>query len=289
MGITLGLVDQQHFSKQLGTNEAWNHAGNMIAAALAGFSGYRWGVSAVLILMTLMACASLLCLRNIHPQDIDNERARGLDLKSALGGTQRVPTSTLQVLAHSRELGLLAATMLLFHLGNAAMLPLFAQAIVTRAPVDPSAFTASTVIVAQLVMIPMALLAGKYASHYGYRPLIMVALMALPIRGVVAGLWESPWAVIPVQALDGIGAGLLGVALPGLVSNILRGTGHINAGLGAVMTIQALGAAFSPAFAGTITQHFGYSAAFVSLSMIAAVALLTYRFGSCGTSSHQTA
>lgn len=288
MGITLGLVDQQHLSKQLGTNEAWNHAGNMTAAALAGFTGYRWGISAVLILMTLMACASLLCLRNIRPQDIDNERARGLDPKSALGGAQCAPTSTLQAVAHSREIGLLAATMLLFHLGNAAMLPLFAQAMVTRAAVEPSAFTASTVIVAQLVMIPMALWAGKFASHHGYRHLIMAALMVLPVRGLVAGYWESPWAVIPVQVLDGIGAGLLGVALPGLVSNILRGTGHISAGLGAVMTIQGVGAAFSPAFAGAITQHFGYSTAFFSLGMIAAVAILTYHFGSRWTAPRQT-
>lgn len=289
MGITLGLVDPRHLSKQLGSNEAWNHAGNMVAATLAGIAGYRWGISAVLVLMTLMACASLLCLRNIRPQDIDNERARGLDPKSALGGTQCAPTSTLQALAHSRELGLLAATMLLFHLGNAAMLPLFAQSMVTRAAVEPSAFTASTVIVAQLVMIPMALWAGKFANHHGYRPLIMAALVVLPVRGIVAGFWESPWAVIPVQFLDGIGAGLLGVALPGLVSSILRGTGHINAGLGTVMTIQGVGAALSPAFAGAITQYFGYSTAFISLGMIAAVALITYHFGSRWTTTQKVA
>jgi len=289
MGITLGLVDPRHLSKQLGSNEAWNHAGNMVAATLAGIAGYRWGISAVLVLMTLMACASLLCLRNIRPQDIDNERARGLDPKSALGGTQCAPTSTLQALAHSRELGLLAATMLLFHLGNAAMLPLFAQSMVTRAAVEPSAFTASTVIVAQLVMIPMALWAGKFANHHGYRPLIMAALVVLPVRGIVAGFWESPWALIPVQVLDGIGAGLLGVALPGLVSSILRGTGHINAGLGAVMTIQGVGAALSPALAGAIAQHFGYSTAFVSLGIVAAAAVITYCVGSPWTATQQAA
>jgi len=53
-----------------------------------------------------------------------------------------------------------------------------------------------------------------------------------------------------VQVLDGVGAGLLGVALPGLVAQTLRGTGHVNAGLGAVMTLQGLGAAARPAPAG---------------------------------------
>lgn len=283
LGITLGIVEQRDVSRQLGINEAWNHAGNVVAAALAGLAGYRWGLSAVFALMALMGCAALACLWRIHPQDIDHERARGGDPASRQPeqpeqGRSPAP-SILRVLTDSRELGLLAITMLLFHLGNAAMLPLFAQSIVTRGLGDPSAFTASTVIVAQVVMIPAALWAGRHAGRHGYRALIIAALSALPLRGLVAACWESPWALIPVQVLDGIGAGLLGVALPGLVACLLRGTGHVNAGLGAVMAIQGAGAAMSPALAGWIAHRFGYSAAFVALSIIAAIGLLTYRFG----------
>ena len=43
LGITLGIVEQRDVSRQLGTNEAWNHAGNVLAAALAGLAGLRWG------------------------------------------------------------------------------------------------------------------------------------------------------------------------------------------------------------------------------------------------------
>src|SRR5260370_36778889 len=75
-------------------------------------------------------------------------------------------------------------------------------------------------------------------------------LLSLPLRGLVAATWDSDWALIPVQVLDGVGAGLLGVALPGLAAQTLRGTSHVNAGLGAVMTLQGLGAAASPALAG---------------------------------------
>lgn len=280
MGVTLGIVDQKDLSRQLGNNEAWNHAGNVVAAALAGLAGYRWGLSAVFVLMALMACGALACLRKINPHDIDHERARGGDLTGNQPAQGNSPSpSMVRVLTHSRELGLLAITMLLFHLGNAAMLPLLAQSVVTRGLADPSVFTASTVIVAQLVMIPVALWAGRHASRHGYRALILAALLALPLRGLIAGCWESPWALIPVQALDGIGAGLLGVALPGLVASILRGTGHINAGLGAVMTIQGIGAAMSHALAGWIAQHFGYGTAFVVLGIVAAIGLLTYQTG----------
>ena len=279
-GITLGLVDRKDLPRQLGINEAWNHAGNLVAAGLAGLASYRWGLSAVFALMALMACAALACLRMIRPQDIDHERARGGDLAPRPPTRDRsAPPSARQVLTDSRELGLIAITMLLFHLGNAAMLPLFAQSIVTRGLADPGIFTASAVIVAQLVMIPAALWAGWHASRHGYRTLIITALLALTFRGLIAGCWESPWALIPVQALDGIGAGLLGVALPGLVASILQGTGNVNAGLGAVMAIQGAGAAMSPALAGWIAHRFGYSAAFVVLGIVAATGLLIYLHG----------
>ncbi|MFX5960873.1 MFS transporter, partial [Acinetobacter baumannii] len=85
--------------------------------------------------------------------------------------------------------------------------------------------------------------------------------------------------LIPVQVLDGVGAGLLGVALPGLVAQTLRGTGHVHAGLGAVMTLQGLGAAASPALAGWIAQRFGFDAAFLSLGGIAVLALALCWFG----------
>jgi MFS family permease len=61
--------------------------------------------------------------------------------------------------------------------------------------------------------------------------------------------------------------------VPGLVARILAGTGHINAGLGAVMTLQGIGAAISPALGGWIAEKFGYEAAFLALGALAAIGL----------------
>jgi MFS family permease len=177
------------------------------------------------------------------------------------------------VLVESKPLIILACTLALFHLGNAAMLPLLGQALVARGAGDPSAFTAATVVVAQLSMIAMALLASRLAQTRGYWIVLVLALAALPLRGALAATVMGPWGLVPVQILDGVGAGLLGVATPGLVARILAGTGHVNAGLGAVMTMQAVGAASSPALAGLVAQQFGYSAAFLALGGSAAVAL----------------
>ena len=284
-GITLGIVGQERLPHQLGLNEAWNHAGNLVSAALAGGLGYYWGLPAVFVLMALMACGSLVCICKIRPQDIDHDIARGLEkdrkTEPETGHkTEHAPVSAFKVLTGSNSLLILAVTMMLFHLGNAAMLPLLGQSIVSQGLADPSAFTALTIIVAQLVMIPVALLAGRCAARHGYWMLVMIALLALPVRGLVAGYWNSPWSLIPVQMLDGVGAGLMGVALPGLVAKMLRGSGHINIGLGAVTTIQGFGAALSPALAGAIAHRYGYGMAFVALSAVAVAAVaLWYLFG----------
>jgi len=77
-GLTLGLVGQAGFARQLGRNEAFNHAGNGLAAVLAGLGGYLFGLGAVFALMAAMAVGSVLAVRTIDPSEIDHEAARGL-------------------------------------------------------------------------------------------------------------------------------------------------------------------------------------------------------------------
>jgi MFS family permease len=86
----------------------------------------------------------------------------------------------------------------------------------------------------------------------------------------------NPVGLVPVQMLDGVGACLLGVAVPGLVARLLDGTGRVNAGLGAVMTFQVIGAALSPTLGGFVAERLGYSASFVVLGIVAFAALVLW-------------
>ena len=79
-----------------------------------------------------------------------------------------------------------------------------------------------------------------------------------------------------MQILDGVGAGLIGVATPGIVARILRGTGHVNLGLGVVMTLQGIGAASSSTLGGLFAHHAGYSAAFLALTVAACCAVVLF-------------
>jgi hypothetical protein len=118
-------------------------------------------------------------------------------------------------------------------------------------------------------MILASLIAMRLAEKEGYWLVLLVSFIALPIRGVLAAHVMNKWGVYPVQILDGIGAGLQSVAVPGLVARILNGTGRVNVGHGAVMTVQGLGASLSPAIGGWIAQEIGYGAMFVTLGSFA--------------------
>jgi MFS family permease len=99
---------------------------------------------------------------------------------------------------------------------------------------------------------------------------MLVSFISLPVRGLLAAYLINSWGVYPVQILDGVGAGLQSVAVPGLVARILDKTGRVNVGHGAVMTVQGLGASLSPAIGGWIAQEIGYGPMFLILGAFAA-------------------
>ena len=235
-GLTLGMTGQKGLAARLGVNEAWSHAGNATTAVLSGLVGYMYGIPGVFFVMAVMGCMALFTLLYIDPAHIDYAVARGMT--SDAGRQAPKQTRDVRLLFMDKPLLVIGVTLFFFHLGNAALLPLLGQSAVARFEVNAAAYTAGTVILAQAVMILTALWGSRLAQKKGYGVLFFIALMALPVRGCIAGLWVTPWNIIPVQILDGVGAGLLGVATPGIVARILQGSGHVNMGLGFVLTIQ---------------------------------------------------
>jgi MFS family permease len=271
-GITLGIVRQAGFNRQNGHNQAFNHAGNACGAGLSGLLGWFFGLDAVFWLAMVFAFASVVCVLMIPADTIDHEAARGM--KADADNQARV--SGFRVLIDCKPLLVLAVALGFFHLGNAAMLPLFGLAVVAEKQGDPAGFVAVTIVVAQAVMILASLIAMRLDEKTGYWLVLLISFMALPLRGLLAAFSITWWGVYPVQILDGVGAGLQSVAVPGLVARILNGTGRINLGQGAVMTAQGVGAALSPALGGWIAQGFGYSAMFIVLGSFATVSIVLW-------------
>ncbi|MDH0310982.1 MFS transporter [Klebsiella pasteurii] len=270
-GITLGLTGQDGFSTQMGKNEAFNHAGNFTTALIAGGIAWRWGIGGIFILMASTMVLTLFALTAIRRDDIDNARARGLETTDS----PQIPD--FSVLTKNRALLITGLTLLLFHLANAALLPMLSMRI-AAAPgaINPGLYAAATVIISQLVMIPVAIWTVGRIDKYGYWRLIMLALLIMPIRAALAASTAAPWMMVPVQILDGCAAGVLGVVVPSFIVALLRGSGHVNAGQSVVMLMQGAGAAMSPALTGMIAGYYSFATAFSVLSVIALAALLIW-------------
>ncbi|MBN9582293.1 MAG: MFS transporter [Afipia sp.] len=268
-GITLGIVRQAGFNRQNGRNQAFNHAGNVVGASLSGWLGWLYGFTAVFWLAAAFGVLSIASVLMIPSDSIDDDAARGLEHEGGDDGH----VSGFRVLVESKPLLILAAALLFFHLGNAAMLPLYGLAVVADHHADPTSFVAMTIVIAQGTMILTSLAAMRMAEKEGYWLVLLISFIALPIRGVVAAWLLNEWGVYPVQILDGVGAGLQSVAVPGLVARILNGTGRINAGQGAVMTVQGVGASLSPAIGGWIAQGLGYGPMFLILGAFATISV----------------
>jgi MFS family permease len=259
-GITLGLVKQRGFNRQIGLNQAFNHAGNLVGAAASGYLGWHYGYVAVFLLAALFGAVSIVCVLMVPNQAIDHRAARGTKEEDP----ESRPSGFTVLLKH-KPLLVLALALAIFHLGNGAIVPLYGLAAVAGGETNGPGFVATTIVVAQATMILASIGAMHAAEARNYWPVLLASFLALPIRGVLAYALSGWWGVVPVQILDGLGSGLQSVAVPGIVARSLNGTGRINLGQGAVITIQGMGASLSPALGGWIAQWIGYQWTFLLL------------------------
>ena len=266
-GITLGIVGQKGFNRQNGRNQAFNHAGNMLGAAASGFLGWRFGYFSVFLLAAVFGAITVACVFMISPGSINHRAARG----SKEDDPDHQP-SGLTVIARHKPLVVLALALAFFQLGSAPIVTLYGLSAVAGKLANGPSFVATIIVIAQGTMVIASIIGMRIAEKRNYWWLMLVAFLVLPLRGLSACFLSGWWGVVPVEILDGIGAGLLSVTVPGMVARSLNSTGRVNLGQGAVITIQGAGAAVSPALAGWIAQWVGYAPTFLILGAMGLVA-----------------
>src|ERR1700743_1020109 len=270
--VSLGVVGHRAFTRRIGRNESFNHAGNATAAAIAGVSAFLFGPSVVFYLLATMSLASVVSVLAIPEDAIDHVLARGLlDAEQGVDeGERRDQPSGLSILLTCRPLLIFAACVTLFHLANAAMLPLVGQKLALQDKNLGTSLMSACIVAAQIVMVPMAVLVGARADAWGHKRFFLTALLILPLRGILYTFSDNPAWLVGVQLLDGIGAGIFGAIFPVIVADLMRNTGRFNIAQGIVITAQSIGAALSTTLAGLVVVKAGYSAAFLTLGAIAA-------------------
>jgi MFS family permease len=267
--ITLGLVSRRALAVRLGRNSAFDHAGNVTIAAVAGGVGYLFSQRAVFLIVPVCAVLATAATLAIPAGAINHNRARGADD----GETDKGAPEGLGVLLKSRPLLVFAGCAMLFHFANAPLLPLVGQKLAANHKDLATAMMSSCIIAAQLIMLPIAIAVGHFADRVGRKPILLIGFAVLPVRALLYTLSDNTAWLIGVQLLDGVGAGIFGAITPLLIADLTKGTGRYNVAQGAVATVQGIGASVSTLAAGELVDHFGYNAAFIESALAAAIAL----------------
>ncbi|HZC97171.1 MAG TPA: MFS transporter [Bradyrhizobium sp.] len=286
--LTLGLYAREQLARRMGRNSAFDHAGNLTIAVMAGAVGYALSQRAVFLLVPVFASLAAIAVLSIPSDAIDLGRARDLDQERNASGSTTGATG-YNILFKSWPLIIFGLCTMLFHFANAPLLPLVGQKLAAAFPKEATAMMSACIIAAQMVMLPIAMLAGRTADTWGRKPLFLGGFAILPVRALLYTLSDNSFWLIGVQLLDGIGAGIFGALTPLVVADIMRGTGRYNLALGAIATMQGIGASLSGLAAGVIVDHFGYSAAFLTSGAAALVALIFFALAMPETAERGTA
>ena len=118
---------------------------------------------------------------------------------------------------------------------------------------------------------------GRQREGIGRKPIFLIALAILPLRGVLFSFTSSPYAVVAIQLLDGVAAGIFGVISILIASDLMRGTGRFNLAQGLTALAVGIGATLSNATSGFVVQAFGYPSGFLYLAAIAAAGWFSLR------------
>ena len=272
--ISLGLVGHAAIGERFGRNARFASIGNGLAAAAMGTCGYLLSARAVFVVTVLLLVPALLALRRIAAAEIDPERAHGAPQRRRADKPPVKPGDLMR----NRPLLIFAGCLLLFHLANAAMLPLMGSVVTMRSAQWATLLIAACIVVPQLLVAASSPWIGRRAQIWGRRPMLLIGFAALPIRGILFASVTNPQLLVVVQLLDGVTAAVLSVMVPLVVADLTRGTGHFNLGQGIVGTFIGIGASLSTTIAGYMSDHLGSPAAFAGLATIAFLGLVVLWF-----------
>jgi MFS family permease len=260
--LSLALVHPNAFGERLGRNARFAAFGTAIAAGLMGACGSYFSDRAVFYLTAAFCLPALAALAAIRRADLERAKPRPTGAQPA---RPPVAEESWGFLKDRRFVALFVAVCL-FHLANAAMLPIAAGIVTKRAGSEAAALIAAGIVGPQIVTALLSPWAGRAAQSWGRRPILILGYSVLPIRGALLASITDPYLIVLIQLLDGLGASVFGVLMPLIVSDITRASSRYTTCLGIVGLAVGGGATLSTTSAGLIADHFGGSAAFGSLA-----------------------
>ncbi|MDQ2843212.1 MAG: MFS transporter [Acidobacteriota bacterium] len=274
--FALGMVDPDKVTGRLARNEGFAHTGNVVFAIAAGAVGTLLALNGIFYAAAVFAAGMAPSALLIEESQVSYEAARGgTEPKQGREADRR---SFRELLADKRILTF-TVVVVIFYFANAATLPIVGEILTQGKKSHESAWqVAAAVIVAESVMIGVAIGAGKLADKWGRKPLFLLGFAVLALRNVLTVVSHNEYYLISLQACDGVAMGLYGVLLKLVTSDLAKGTGRFNFLQGAVQSSMGLGGMLSNSIFGWIAKAFGFNASFWGLAGAALVGGALYQF-----------
>jgi MFS family permease len=252
--VSLSLVGHAALGERLGRNARFSAIGNGIAAGVMGVAGSYVSAASVFWLTAAVGLPALWALSTIGQAEGEVEMRAPLDW------------SAVRELVTDRRLLIFGGCVTLFHLSNAAMLPIAAGEVTKSAGYLADVIIAASIVLPQGVTAALSPWAGRRAQSHGRRGVLLIGWAALPARGVLLALLPGAWTLIGLQAISGLSAAVFGVMMPLIAADITRTNGRYNLCMGLLGLMVFVGATISTSFAGWLATDVSVTAAFWGLS-----------------------
>jgi predicted MFS family arabinose efflux permease len=262
--LTLSLYGHDAFGARLGFNARYQSLGNAVAAGLLGVvasilsNGAVFALTAALVIPALWALLSIEPAQEAPPADGHPSMQHPRVLRE---GPHRP-----WCIFHFTSLHVFAICMVLFSLGNAAMLPLALNALTKRTG-DAGLVVSAAIIVPQVIAAVIAPWIGGAAQRFGRRPVLLAGFLVLPLRGLLLATQPDAAPLALMQSLDGVSAAVFGIMIPLVAADLTSQTGYLNLAMNSIGLAANIGATFSTVLGGMVADQFGISAALVGLSL----------------------
>jgi len=268
--LSLGLVRRSHAGERFGRNASFASIGTGLTAAAMGAFGYYISNQAVFFVTALLGIPALIALMQINPLHINVTRSHG-----GAGANLANFREALKIATSHKAIFVFAGCVFLFHLANAAVLPLIASSFTIRSSATATPLTAVAMVIPQFVVAFTSPFVGRQTRIIGRRPLLLAGFAALVLRISLTATVTDPAAIVAVQAFDGISAAVLGVLVPLTIADLTRDIGHFNLVQGIVGCAMGIGASISTTMGGFLADRFNTFTALLALDAIAVIGLLT--------------
>ena len=264
--IGLGLVGNKAYSKRVGRNHRFDSFGNAATAGAMGVAGQFVSKQVPFFIGAALCVPATIAMLSIRGKEIDPTRARQ--------GKPNEKPGRWRDLLRNRPLLTFALVMFLFQFANASLLPLAGERLAATHKGQSELVTSALVVVPQIVTALIATWIARKSDDWGRRAMLTAGLAALVLRAALFALAINPWLLVASGVFGGLTAAIVGILMPLVVADCMKGTGHYNFGLGAVGALGGVGATVSTTALGYVAQGMGYVYGFGVIAVVAIAAIV---------------